>query len=1360
MTALFAIAVFACMAACSVHAETISGTCGKNGANVTWSFDTANGLLKIAGQGEMADYAGLFSNTTPWNDYLDAVKSVSVSQGVTGIGAFTFSCSKNMTSVHLPNSIKRIGRGAFSSCDSLSSIVLPAGLETIENGAFGYCKALTSISIPESVTSIGASAFMSCDKLLTINIPSKVANIGYGVFTSCKSLTEINVDERNLYYSNDKYGVLFNKNKTELICFPAKKHYERYAIPGSVQVLAEFALAGCENLMSVSIPSSVTQIGRYAFADCTSLSSITLPDGVVTIGEAAFTGCDCLLSVNLPETVTTIGREAFCGCRSLESISLPNGITGIMDDTFTGCESLQWIGIPESVEEMGYDVFNGCTSLKSIYYAGTKQKWNTIDTEGAFWGVKNFTLYCDGSNTPFINGATAQNSYLYKTQTFPAANGFEQSSDLALNIYFNDSVVSGNGNLVIYKAETGEQYRAFDIGECNISDHMLSTPKVTFDKECAYYVLITPGLVYTPFGVPFCGITDKNEWAFYIQDSSHVKKTKYVPIEYPKKGMLFWKKNDTSQPPIPGGKNSHYAAELKDWANKYGFSSIVNESNEEKILQMPVKIPVTDTNGQLFLLDDRATTVKQVMQDLIFIEHFQTYAGTIDDTLQTASNTQGRLKVSDMQAAYESAEKYSAQVSRYLKQREGKNASNFFFSSIAPLAYAGLIQTSWNSEESVVGKFTRQLATVYIDESCFQESLKTLQKTYDYETFQQRSNEIKSAISIGKELYKVSTSGVSSSTVKLGANLFGSFLNDNTENKTLLMLADTWKDLKKSTTAVKNCMFLGSSLGMFPYVVELNDKLVKKVSESIKAWYFIADYYIQPRYPDFYDFLFDDGFMLREFTNTSHGVVNSVDWEFVVGNPSSQAYSDYNRAKEDPIVAGWIRALETSGSIGQLYRNDIVSVRRDITNVANFVNFASSMNIEDAKYRLLTYISAEMNRSSTVEAYGMCPIRVDVYDMQDNLLATLSSEDKSPSTDEYGSFYLLGEDNDTKYFILASDQYKMQIRPYDSGTMDVAIVKKDKEGIIQSTSYYQDVKISGEMSFLSDLSQENPSLALSDGDTLAELEKDAVPLESITIVPPVSDRMAVGTCHTFTASFYPEYSQSVPISWSVDNIEIADISEDGTLTLYAPGTVTITASTEDGTFLDSLAIEAFIPVTGIKSAILEYTMMTGEVIAPDIQIYPSNATNPTIVWETSNADVVSVDESGCLAAQKPGVANITATIDDVSFLIPVTVSKNPLNTTVYQTNADRDEICIDFQNMSCKNVLDGKVIVAIYHSHRLFETEIVDLKLDPMEKGSHVFALSELCGQMDAKVFLFDNAWDPLQEPEALPLVAVQGSEE
>ena len=362
-----------------------SGTCGEN---LTWALNTRNGTLTISGTGKMTDWQ--FPSDVPWYSNRSSIKTVVINSGVTSIGNYAFYGCSSLTSITIPDSVTSIGYWAFEDCRSLTSITIPDGVTTIRDNVFSYCSSLTSITIPDSVTSIGVSAFYYCSSLVRLTIGNGLTSIGgWGLdgcssltsitigcgvtsigdreFVFCSSLTSIDVSENNPAYSS-KDGVLFNKDKTELIYCPCGK-------------------------TSVTIPDSVTSIRDYAFERCSSLTSITIPDSVTSIGSYAFYKCSSLTSITIPDSVASIGYRAFFNCSSLTSITIPDGVTSIGEYAFSGCSRLTNVTIPNSVTSIGKNAFSLCRSLTDVYYGGTEAQWKAISIGSYNESLLNATIH-------------------------------------------------------------------------------------------------------------------------------------------------------------------------------------------------------------------------------------------------------------------------------------------------------------------------------------------------------------------------------------------------------------------------------------------------------------------------------------------------------------------------------------------------------------------------------------------------------------------------------------------------------------------------------------------------------------------------------------------------------------------------------------------------------------------------------------------------------------------------------------------------------------------------------------------------------------------------------------------------------
>ena len=155
-------------------------------------------------------------------------------------------------------------------------------------------------------------------------------------------LTAIHVAEGNTAYSSED-GVLFNKDKTTLVCYPIGKTETTY-----------------------TVPATVTTIETSAFMNCTALTQVTLPEGLTNISNMSFERCAALAQINLPNSLTSIANRAFYGCTSLTEVTLPDGLTKIEFYTFYDCSALEKVTLPEGITYIGNKAFYNCTALTEL----------------------------------------------------------------------------------------------------------------------------------------------------------------------------------------------------------------------------------------------------------------------------------------------------------------------------------------------------------------------------------------------------------------------------------------------------------------------------------------------------------------------------------------------------------------------------------------------------------------------------------------------------------------------------------------------------------------------------------------------------------------------------------------------------------------------------------------------------------------------------------------------------------------------------------------------------------------------------------------------------------------------------------
>ena len=261
-----------------------------------------------------------------------ALREITLGAAVLSIGSGAFSGCEALTAFTMPDSVFQLSASAFVNCKKLESITLGAGLIAVLPGTFSGCAALTDIrvsadnafltsadgvlfdramaqlicypsgktvttyAIPDSVVYVPDSAFHNVSALTAVTLPKGLKSIGMNAFRLCKSLTDIYVPAEldcpltqvfepctaleNIHVApeNPRYaaedGVLFSKDKTQLLRYPTGRQETEYTIPAHVTHIEMRAFANCKKLETISMPRTVKTAGATPFLDCTRLTTI------------------------------------------------------------------------------------------------------------------------------------------------------------------------------------------------------------------------------------------------------------------------------------------------------------------------------------------------------------------------------------------------------------------------------------------------------------------------------------------------------------------------------------------------------------------------------------------------------------------------------------------------------------------------------------------------------------------------------------------------------------------------------------------------------------------------------------------------------------------------------------------------------------------------------------------------------------------------------------------------------------------------------------------------------------------------------------------------------------------------------
>ena len=130
-----------------------------------------------------------------------------------------------------------------------------------------------------------------------------------------------------------------------------------------------------------------------------------------------------------------------------------------------------------------------------------------------------------------------------------------------------------------------------------------------------------------------------------------------------------------------------------------------------------------------------------------------------------------------------------------------------------------------------------------------------------------------------------------------------------------------------------------------------------------------------------------------------------------------------------------------------------------------------------------------------------------------------------------------------------------------------------------------------------------------------------------------------GETITLTATVSPEEATDKTVRWTSNDTSVATVDQNGLVTAVNSGIASIRAVAGD--YATSCKVSVIVPVTSISLNHTELTLRTGETALLEAAVLPEDATDKTVVWDSSDPNVVTVD-GGRITAVNFGTAVITA----------------------------------------------------------------------------------------------------------------------
>ena len=152
-----------------------------------------------------------------------------------------------------------------------------------------------------------------------------------------------------------------------------------------------------------------------------------------------------------------------------------------------------------------------------------------------------------------------------------------------------------------------------------------------------------------------------------------------------------------------------------------------------------------------------------------------------------------------------------------------------------------------------------------------------------------------------------------------------------------------------------------------------------------------------------------------------------------------------------------------------------------------------------------------------------------------------------------------------------------------------------------------------------------------------------------------SAELQVGNTMNLSVTVSPSNATNQSVNWSSSNSNVATVDSNGVVTAKGTGNATITATSADGTGIKRTCAVKVVPRTDpvikISSLSMSKTSASldiGDTLSLSVTVSPSNATNKSVTWSSTDTSVATVNTNGVVTAKKAGNANIKATAADGS----------------------------------------------------------------------------------------------------------------
>ena len=986
-----------------------------------------------------------------------------------------------------------------------------------------------------------------------------------------------------------------------------------------------------DKIIVSGIAYKVTKIYKWAFQDKNLHGTLTLPNTLESIGMGSFEGCKQLTGeLVLPESIISIGERAFSECSGFTgSLTIPSSVNTIEASTFYGCSGFNGtLTIPSSVNTIGEGAFAECSGFTGSLTIPSSVK--TIE-EYAFKGCSGFT----GSLT-IPSSVKAIEKY-----TFYGCSGFNGTLTIPSSV---NTIGEGafaecsgfTGSLTIPSSvKTIEEY-AFK--GCSGFTGSLTIPSSvkTIEKYTFYGCSGFNGTLTIPNSVTTIG-----EWAFRACSSF------------------------TGSLSIP---NSVTAIGEEAFYGCSGFNGTLTISNSLQTIESCVFQDCTGFTGSLSIPNSVQTIGRSAFSgcsgftgslnlpnsihtiDLCAFYGCSGLSGTLsipnsvqsigDCAFSDCSGFTGNLTIPNSIQTIESS------VFRDCTGFTGTLTIPNSVQSIGESAFSGCSGLSGTlsipGSVNTIGKYAFYKCSGFNGSLTIPTSVTTIGEYAFYECsgfngFLTIPNSVKS---IGKYAFYKCTEFTGALTIPNSVNSIGEYAFAKCSGFTgSLTISSALNIIDKRV--FEGCKGFTSNL-----IIPIS---VQTIGEG--AFYLCSGFTGSLTIPDSVNIIGEDAFYGCSGFNGSLTISNSVQ------SIESYAFSDCSGFTGPLIIPGSVQTIgyaafsRCSGFTGPL------TIPNSVQTIGNFAfygctGFTGSLTIPNSVQRIGWYAFSDCRGFTGTLTIPDSVTFIGEYAFNGcrGFTGTLTIPISVKTIEPYAFWYC----KFNKIEALNTNPPEAKENSFVSLYSIPLYVQKESVNAYKTAPEWERFR---------------QILPLADGSTNITLNKSELELQ-------------VGQTERLIATITPE-DAAANVIWSVNNEDkkIISIDQTGLVTALTPGSCVLSATVGEAS-ANCLVTVIPVPASSIRINIPDTEILVGDKITLTATIKPENVTNPSIVWESEDTDIATINkDTGELIAISPGEVNISATCGNIKDTAIITV--NPIKPSAISINV-QDIILIVGQKETLK----------------------------------------------------------------------------